>query len=512
MQGDGLLQEIPLDVAHDFLQGPAAGQDGVGVGVVLPVVLGDVGGQVAGGDVGPLVGDDQAVDHVLQFAHVPRPLVAGQDGQGDLHDGHALAVLGRILLQEVPHQGPHVLGPLAQGRDGDRGHVQPVIEVAPKRPRFHAFGQVLVGGGDDADIDLARTGTADAHDLSVLEHAQQAGLHGQGKLADLVEEHGPPVGQFEIPRLALARRAGEGAGHVAEHLGFGQGLGDAAAIHLEKDLVLAVAPAVGQPGEDVLAHAGLAQDEHRGVRGRDGQQHVHHFLHGRAGVHGREGLAPLVGDVGHLLVEMVDELALLLHLVVEPRDHGDVADKGHHQAQRPALVEDGKAGEDQLLAVLQLLHVGRGLARADDLGIEDPVEYAVLHQGPDLLALDVLLPEARQLLVHAVDAQGDARNVRNEHPVRQGVQDVFEMLCKKIRGAVRHGENVSRAQKKGNPKGLPFMIHHTDIIANSPKIIRYSIAMPAAAPAGGAATYARPTSRSRPCRQGCPAPHRSAAA
>lgn len=283
------------------------------------------------------------MDHVLEFAHVARPLVVGQDGHGHVHDDHALAVFGRVLLQEMFDQGRHVLRAFAQGGDGHGGHVQAVVEVPAEGPVVHAFRQVLVGGGDDPHIDFARSAAADAHDLAVLEHAQQAGLHGQGQLADLVEEDRPAVGQFEIPGLALARRPGEGAGHVPEHLGLGQGLGDAAAVDFQEDLVLALAVGVGQPGEHILADAGFAQDEHRGVRRGHGLQHVHDLLHGLAREHGGEGLAAFIGDEGYLFVEMVDELALFFHLLVQARDHGDVAHEGHHQAQDSGLVENREA-------------------------------------------------------------------------------------------------------------------------------------------------------------------------
>lgn len=72
--------------------------------------------------------------------------------------------------------------------------------------------------------------------------------------------------------------------------------------------------------------------------------------------------------------------------------------------------------------------MGGRLARADDLGVQDAVEDAGFHQRADLLALDLLLPEAGQLFVHAVDAQRDARDIRDEHSVGERVQNAFEML------------------------------------------------------------------------------------
>ena len=76
----------------------------------------------------------------------------------------------------VMGQGVDVLGPLAKCGNAQIDHVQPIEQILAERAVLDRFGQVAVGGGDDADIDLDRLGAADAIDLAFLDGAQQLGL------------------------------------------------------------------------------------------------------------------------------------------------------------------------------------------------------------------------------------------------------------------------------------------------------------------------------------------------
>ena len=98
------------------------------------------------------------------------------------------AVLDAQPAQEVLHQRRDVLGVVAQRRHPDggcaAGRTGPGGSGRP-RPR----GQVAVGGGDDAHVDLdLRRRRPPAGSACRLQHAQQLGLALQRQLADLVEE------------------------------------------------------------------------------------------------------------------------------------------------------------------------------------------------------------------------------------------------------------------------------------------------------------------------------------
>ena len=85
-----------------------------------------------------------------------------------------------------------------------------MVEVFAELAVAHSLLQVLVGGGDDADIGLDRGVAADAVEVAVGEHAQQPGLQFGGHVADLVQEQRAAFGLFEAA-AAGGQRAGERA-------------------------------------------------------------------------------------------------------------------------------------------------------------------------------------------------------------------------------------------------------------------------------------------------------------
>ena len=105
-------------------------------------------------------------------------------GTSSAGSGQALA----RALDEGQRQGGDVLFPLAQRGDGDREHVEAVLEVLAEPARRHLLGEVAVGRGDDPHVDLIVRSSADPLELPVLEHAQELGLELRRQLADLVEE------------------------------------------------------------------------------------------------------------------------------------------------------------------------------------------------------------------------------------------------------------------------------------------------------------------------------------
>ena len=60
---------------------------------------------------------------------------------------------------------------LAQRRENDRQHVEPRVEILPKPPFVDEGEQILVRGGDNADIGRAGDILADALELFELDGA-----------------------------------------------------------------------------------------------------------------------------------------------------------------------------------------------------------------------------------------------------------------------------------------------------------------------------------------------------
>src|SRR5690606_3422920 len=122
------------------------------------------------------------------------------------------------------------------------------------------LGEVAVGGGDDADIDLEAARRADAGEAPLLEDAQELGLHVQRHLADLIEEKRAALGRLEEARLLLVG-AGEGASLVAEERACGQRFWERGAVDGDQAVIAAGRGVMDDRGADLLARAGLAMDQ-----------------------------------------------------------------------------------------------------------------------------------------------------------------------------------------------------------------------------------------------------------
>ena len=170
--------------------------------------------------------------------------------------------------EQVLGQRLDVAGPLAQARQADLERVDAVHQVFAEIAGLDHLGQVAVRGADDAHIDLERVVVADAADFAAFQHAQQLGLHALGQLADFVEKNRAAVSHFEQAD-AMVVGAGERAFAMAEQLAFDQRLGQCAAVDRDERLLAAEALLMHGAGDQLLAGAGFAQDQHRRVRRRD---------------------------------------------------------------------------------------------------------------------------------------------------------------------------------------------------------------------------------------------------
>src|SRR5438876_2551035 len=219
---------------------------------------------------------------MLELAHVPLPFVRAECAVGVGGEGPRLALQARRGRgEEVLDQERQVLDPLAQPRQRDRDDVQPVVQVLAEASRLHLGLEVLVGGREDAHVDLERAVAADPLELALLQNAQDLGLRLRPHVADLVEEERPAVGDLE---LALARRdrPREGALLVTEELALDQLARERRAVHLDERLRAPGAVVVERVGDQLLPCAARAADEDRQIGVRHLADHVEHALHRRA--------------------------------------------------------------------------------------------------------------------------------------------------------------------------------------------------------------------------------------
>ena len=195
--------------------------------------------------------------------------------------------------EEVADEIGDVLAALAERRQADRHHVEAEEQVLAEQALVDQDAEVLVGGGDDADVGLDRRSTADGGVFALLEDAKQPGLGLHRHVADFVEEQRAALGLLEsagAPRLG----AGEGALLVAEELGFDQVARNCRHVDRDERPVAPLAVVVERAGDKFLAGAGFARDHDGQVGLHQARQHPVDVLHRRRSADQRDIVGRLV--------------------------------------------------------------------------------------------------------------------------------------------------------------------------------------------------------------------------
>src|SRR6266853_5497766 len=122
----------------------------------------------------PLTQHDGTLDHVLELAHVARPVVGREPLHGlllDIADG-----LPRLLCEAVDKvfdQDGNVLGAFPERRQTDGENVQAVEQILPERAALHRGLEIAVRRREHAHVHRNGMTAAYPLDLSLLEHPQQ---------------------------------------------------------------------------------------------------------------------------------------------------------------------------------------------------------------------------------------------------------------------------------------------------------------------------------------------------
>ena len=159
--------------------------------------------------------DDGAEITVFELPDIAGPVVRKQCHAQ--HETRGWACLPRReAREEVPRQPGNVLAPLAQRRQRDPEHVQPVMrQVLAEPARLDVGDQVPVASPRSSGRRPCRASRADRLDFTVLQRAQQLDLRRQRQFADLIEKQRAAV-RFDEFADVLLGGAGEGAFLVTE--------------------------------------------------------------------------------------------------------------------------------------------------------------------------------------------------------------------------------------------------------------------------------------------------------
>src|SRR4051794_9695875 len=333
--------------------------------------------------------DERAIDHVAQLADVARPLVLLQRLDEVRFDRLDLLLFRLIqLLQEEVREERDVFEALAQRRDLDGEHVQPVVEVLTHLAVDNRFLRIAVRCGDDARFDVDLLVAADAPELPFFEHAEQLDLQLDRHLSNFVEEDRTALGDFEVA-LAAFDCVRECALLVAEDFGLDQRRRDRAAIEGDERLRAPARQRVDGVGDDFFARSRLTDDKDVRVGVRDHLDLFEELLHPRR-------FADQMTERAHLL-QLTAELEdlLLHHLFVFDRLEDDLQARQVHRLCDVILgadferldgrVDGGVAGEDhdgnvgiRFLDAVQQIEAGTvGKLEIDDGDVRDHLRDGV---------------------------------------------------------------------------------------------------------------------------------------
>ena len=93
-----------------------------------------------------------------------------------------------MLAEEVRGEEREIVEAFAQRRHAQDDDVESVVEILAKLLLLDRAREIDVARRDHAHIDFAHTAATERTDFAFLQHAQQAGLHGERHVTDLVEE------------------------------------------------------------------------------------------------------------------------------------------------------------------------------------------------------------------------------------------------------------------------------------------------------------------------------------
>lgn len=201
-------------------------------------------------------------DHVLKFSHVARPIVGEEEVLhvlSDVFQGGVEFFFQGLDIVQTDRQ--NVLPSLSQGRKLHLDDTDPIEEVLAKTSFLDHLTQVLVGGGDDADIELDLFGRSDPFQFVLLKNSKKFGLHGQRHFSKLIEEEGPSLCHLELSGLSALFCSGERTFFVAEEFTFKEVFGDTRTVDGDEGVLFSLALLVDRPCHKLFAGSCLSRDQ-----------------------------------------------------------------------------------------------------------------------------------------------------------------------------------------------------------------------------------------------------------
>jgi general secretion pathway protein G len=202
---------------------------------------------------------------VLEFAHVPRPVVPLQERlQLDSRVRQHIHVprTRAVALDEESQQFRNLMRSLAESREAHMHQPESREEVMQELLRCNEIGEHLIRCEYQSHIDRDVATSAKRAYHATIEHVQELSLDAKRCLGELVAEQRPAVRRFEGSSVT-ADRAGEGARHVTEQRRARERLVESTEIDGFEGATGARGVLVHEPRERRLAGAGGSEEHHR---------------------------------------------------------------------------------------------------------------------------------------------------------------------------------------------------------------------------------------------------------
>ena len=160
------------------------------------------------------------LDHVFKFPDVSAPVITAQNvldigREVDFSARECFCVTRNKMIGEKGH----IFQPFPERRHVNMDDVEAVIQVFAKLLQVHHVFQVLIGCGNDPDINGDRVFPTYPVEFIVLQDAEDFGLQGQFHIADFIEKQGASIGLLKFPHFGFYG-PGESAAFVAEQFRF----------------------------------------------------------------------------------------------------------------------------------------------------------------------------------------------------------------------------------------------------------------------------------------------------
>ena len=139
--------------------------------------------------------DDGAIEDVAELAYVARPAVVEQHFAGSVGEAEVWAAMeaSEVIEKEIDEQAD-VVAAIAEWRQVQLEDAEAIVKVLAKAFVADILLEILICGGDDANIDGYFFGATDGQERVAFENSQQFCLAFERELADFIEEQRAEIG------------------------------------------------------------------------------------------------------------------------------------------------------------------------------------------------------------------------------------------------------------------------------------------------------------------------------